>query len=138
MSDQSTRRDFLRKSAVTGAALALPSVVPAHVLGKDGRVSPGETIVLGVIGIGPRSTYDLKAMLGLSDVRCVAIADVQASRRDAGKRLVDEHYGNLDCTLYRDFRELLGRKDIDAVLIATGNRWHAPASMMAAEAGKDV
>jgi predicted dehydrogenase len=77
-------------------------------------------------------------MLQWPDVQCVAIADVQASRRDAGKRLVDEHYKNQDCRLYRDFRELLDRKDIDAVLIATGDRWHAPASIMAAKAGKDV
>ncbi len=91
-----------------------------------------------MIGIGPRCTYDLQAMLKWPDVQCVAIADVQASRRDAGKRLVDEHYGNQDCSLYRDFRELLDRKDIDAVLIATGDRWHAPASIMAAKAGKDV
>jgi predicted dehydrogenase len=68
----------------------------------------------------------------------VAIADVQARRREAGKTLVDQHYGNKDCVLYRDFRELLDRKDIDAVLIATGDRWHGPASIMAAEAGKDV
>jgi predicted dehydrogenase len=108
------------------------------VLGKDGGVAPSEKITLGVIGIGPRCTYDLKAMLGLADVRCLAIADVQASRRNAGKRLVDGHYDNKDCRLYRDFRELLDRKDIDAVLIATGDRWHASASMMAAEAGKDV
>ncbi|MGH7128974.1 MAG: Gfo/Idh/MocA family protein, partial [Planctomycetaceae bacterium] len=90
------------------------------------------------IGIGPRCTYDLKAMLQFSDVRCVAIADVQAERRDAGKALVDGHYGNSDCVLYRDFRELLDRKDIDALLIATGDRWHAAASMLAAQAGKDV
>ena len=138
MSDHTTRRSFLRHSAMTGAALALPTIVPAHVLGKDGADSAGETIVLGVIGIGPRCTYDLKAMLGLSDVRCVAIADVQASRREAGKRLVDEHYGNQDCALYNDMREVLDRKDIDAVLIATGDRWHASASMLAAEAGKDI
>ena len=91
-----------------------------------------------MIGIGPRCTYDLKAMLPFPDVRCVAIADVQAKRREAGKKLVDEHYGNKDCVLYRDFRELLDRKDIDAVLIATGDRWHAPASILAAKAGKDV
>jgi predicted dehydrogenase len=77
-------------------------------------------------------------MLKLPDVQCVAIADVQASRRDAGKKLVDTHYGNGDCQLYRDFRELLERKDIDAVIVATGDRWHAPASMLAARAGKDV
>jgi len=138
MSEQSSRRSFLCKSALTGAALTLPSLVPGHVLGKDGSTPPSDRVVCGVIGIGPRCTYDLKAMLQLADVRCVAIADVQASRRDAGKRLVDEHYGNQDLKLYRDFRELLDRKDIDAVLIATGDRWHAPASMMAAEAGKDI
>ena len=77
-------------------------------------------------------------MLGLPDVLCVAIADVQASRRDAGKALVDKHYGNTDCQLYRDFRELLARPDIDTVIVATGDRWHAPASMLAAQAGKDV
>ena len=138
MNNQTTRRGFLHQSAIVSAAAALPSIVPAHVLGKDGGVAPSNKISLGVIGIGPRCTYDLKAMLGLSDVRCVAIADVQASRRKAGKRLVDQRYGNKDCAVFRDFRELLSRKDIDAVLIATGDRWHAPASMMAAEAGKDV
>jgi predicted dehydrogenase len=121
-----------------GSALAMPSIVPAHALGREGAVAASERITLGVIGFGPRCKYDLTAMLGLSDVRCVALADVQASRRDDGKRLVDEHYGNQDCKTYRDLRELLGRKDVDAVLIATGDRWHAPASIMAAEAGKDV
>ena len=133
-----TRRDFLRKSLAATGAISAPWIVPARALGRDGAVAPSEKITLGVIGIGPRCTYDLKAMLGLPDVQCVAIADVQASRRDAGKKLVDEHYGNQDCVLYRDFRELLERKDIDAVLIATGDRWHAPASIMAAKAGKDV
>jgi predicted dehydrogenase len=135
---RATRRDFLRQSIATSAAFTLPAIVPAHVLGKGGGVPPSDRITLGVIGIGPRCKYDLQGMLSWADVRCVAIADVQASRRDAGKRLVDEHYGNQDCRLYRDFREILDRKDIDAVLIATGDRWHATASMMAAHAGKDV
>jgi predicted dehydrogenase len=131
----SRRRDFLLTTAAVATSAA---VLPAHVLGREGATAPGEKITLGVIGIGPRCTYDLKAMLPFDDIRCVAIADVQASRRDAGKALVDQHYGNTDLRLYRDFRELLDRKDIDAVLIATGDRWHAPASMLAAKAGKDV
>lgn len=135
-SNDTTRRDFLRTSAAVAAACA--TYIPAHVLGREGKVAPSEKITFGIIGIGPRCTYDLKAMLPFDDVRCVAIADVQARRRDAGKKLVDEHYGNSDCALYRDFRELLDRKDIDAVLIATGDRWHAPASILAAKAGKDV
>ena len=138
MKNQSTRRSFLHTTAAASAAFALPAILPARVLGKDGAVSPNEKVTLGVIGMGRRCTYDLTSILGLADVQCVAIADVQAKRRDAGKKLVDERYGNSDCRLYRDFRELLDRKDVDAVLIATGDRWHAPASMMAAEAGKDV
>jgi predicted dehydrogenase len=133
-----TRREVLRGSAAAGAALAAPWFVPATVLGREGKTPPSERITLGVIGIGPRCTYDLQAMLKHADVQCVAICDVQASRRDAGKKLVDEHYQNKDCAAYRDFHELLARRDIDAVLIATGDRWHGPASILAARAGKDV
>ncbi len=129
-----TRREFLRLASAAAAA----TVTPAVSVGRDPNTSPNERINLGVIGIGPRCTYDLKAMLQFPDVRCLAIADVQASRRAAGKSLVDEHYNNSDCQLYRDFRELLDRQDIDAVLIATGDRWHAAGSILAAEAGKDV
>ncbi len=135
---KSTRRSFLQGSATLAAGAAATTVLPSHVLGLDDATAPSETLTLGVIGIGPRCTYDLTSMLQFDDIRCVAIADVQQSRRDAGKTLVDTHYGNTDCELYRDFRELLDRDDIDAVLIATGDRWHAAASIMAAEAGKDV
>jgi predicted dehydrogenase len=131
---RSTRREVLKHSI---AALAFPAIVPSHVLGRTG-VAPSEKIALGVIGIGPRCTYDLRSMLREQDVRCVAICDVQASRREAGKKLVDAQYGNKDCALFRDYRELLARADIDAVLVATGDRWHAPASIAAALAGKDV
>ncbi len=134
----STRRSFLKGSASLAAAATAATVLPSRVLGLDDATAPSETLTLGVIGIGPRCTYDLTSMLQFDDIRCVAIADVQQSRRDAGKTLVDTHYGNSDCELYRDFREILDRDDIDAVLIATGDRWHAAASMLAAEAGKDV
>ncbi len=136
-STHSSRREFLVSTAATSAAVSMAKVLPSHALGRDGT-APNDKISLGVIGIGPRCTYVLSAMLKFSDVRCVAIADVQAKRREAGKALVDGHYQNSDCDLYGDFRELLDRKDIDAVLIATGDRWHAAASILAAKAGKDV
>lgn len=139
MPDRKSRRKFLKQSATVGAAaIAVPGFVPAAVLGREGKAPPSEQVTLGVIGMGRRCTYDLKAILELNDVRCIAIADVQQSRRNNGKKLVDEKYGNNQLKIYRDFRKLLDRKDIDAVLIATGDRWHAPASMMAADAGKDV
>lgn len=123
---------------LAAAAASALSSLTSTAAADDARLPASEKITLGVIGIGPRCTYDLTAMLKLPDVRCVAIADVQASRREAGKKLVDGHYGNSDCVLYRDFRELLDRKDIDAVIVATGDRWHAAASILAAQAGKDV
>ncbi len=134
-----SRRQFLSTTlAAASASFAAPMFIPGHVLGKDGATPPSERIHLGVIGIGPRVTYDLKPMLTFGDVKCIAIADVQATRRDAGKKLVDDAYQNTDCQLHRDFRELLDHKEIDAVLIGTGDRWHAPAAMLAAEAGKDI
>lgn len=132
-----SRRSLL-SSAVTAASIVPALTVAGTRSAMESIAMPNDRINLGVIGIGPRCTYDLTAMLKFDDIRCVAIADVQKSRRDKGKQLVDKHYGNNDCKLYQDFRELLQRDDIDAVLIATGDRWHAAASMAAAEAGKDV
>jgi predicted dehydrogenase len=133
-----SRRDFLRESALVTAAMAAPTIISSSALGNDQVAAPSNRVSLGVIGYGPRCRYDLASMIELPDVQCVAIADVQATRRDEGKAFVDKHYGTQDCQTYRDFREMFDRKDLDAVLIATGDRWHAPASIMAAEAGLDV
>ncbi|MDG3006529.1 Gfo/Idh/MocA family protein [Paludisphaera mucosa] len=136
--DGSSRRGFLNIAATLGAAAAFPTIIPARALGKGGVAAASERIGLGVIGYGPRCTYDLGPMLAQPDVQCRVVCDVQAKRRDAAKARVDKHYGNSDCVALRDFRELLDRKDVDAVLIATGDRWHAHASILAARAGKDV
>jgi len=133
-----TRREWLGRSIAAGAAAAIPYFVSGEACGLSGATPASERITFGVIGIGPRMTYNLRSVLPQRDVRCVAICDVQAARREAGKRLIDEHYGNKDCATYRDLRELLARRDIDAVFIGTGDRWHAPASILAARAGKDV
>ena len=132
------RRDFLKTSFATAAATALPNVIPASALGLDGAVAPSNRIVLGAIGIGNRGSYDLGCFLEEDDVQFVAIADVKANRRQIVKERADAKYGNTNCAMYRDLRELLARKDIDAVLIATGPNWHALASITAAKAGKDV
>lgn len=133
-----TRRGFLRNALALGAALGAPSIIPSRAMGKDGAIAPSERITLGVIGYGNRCTQVLGAMLPEEDVQCVAVCDTRAARRDACKAAVDARYRNKDCVTIRDFRELLVRKDIDAVLIATGDRCHAMASMMAMRAGKDV
>ena len=129
------RRRFLKTA---GALLVAPYVISSTALGKDGAVVPSERITLGGIGIGNRGGYDLSCFLGEADVRFLAICDVKAARRQAVKKMADDKYGTQDCAMYRDFRELLARDDIDAVLIATGPNWHATASIAAARAGKDV
>jgi predicted dehydrogenase len=134
-----SRRTFLAATAQAVGAAALPTIVSAKALGLEaGAAAAGERLTLGVIGFGPRCKYVLTEMLKFPDVQCVAIADVQAVQRDAGKAFVDGHYGTTDCVVYHDMRELLARPDIDCLLIATGDRWHGKAAMMAAEAGKDV
>jgi len=132
------RRRFLKAAVQAGAVLAVPHVIPSTVLGKGGGVAPSERIVLGGIGIGNRGGYVLGCFLHEPDVQCVAICDVRAERRKAVKEMVDNRYGNRDCTTYIDMRELLARNDLDAVLIATGPNWHATAATLAAKAGKDV
>jgi hypothetical protein len=132
------RRRFLKTAIQSGALFLAPQVIPGCVLGKDGTVPPGEKIVMAGIGIGGRGSGDLGEFLGQPDVRCVAVCDVRADRREHVKKMVDGRYGNQDCVPYRDFRELLARSDIDLVLITTGSNCHAMLSIHAAKAGKDV
>jgi predicted dehydrogenase len=134
-----TRRQFLARGAMAAGAAALPYYVPASALGRGGAVAPSERIVMGGIGIGGRGSYDLGAMLNERDVQWVAVCDVLKSRREAAKNMVDSKQGTKDCAVYGDLRQLLAeRKDVEAVLIATGDRWHALASTLAMRAGKDV
>ena len=113
-------------------------IAPGPLFGLNGAVAPSNRIVFGGIGMGNRALYVLPNFLGFQDIQFVAVSDAREDRRQASKKAVDVHYRNRDCRVYTDFRELLAQKDIDAVLIATGNRWHATASMFAARAGKDI
>jgi len=121
-----TRRQFLKSS--TGAlssAVVLPYLVPSSALGRGGSVAPSERIIMGGIGLGGQGTRDMRNFMTCADVQFIAVCDVDPQRRNKTKAVVDENYGNKDCAAYNDFRELLGRDDIDAVLSATGERWHA-------------
>jgi predicted dehydrogenase len=134
-----TRRRFLARSAMAAGTVALPCLVPAAALGRGGTVAPSERIVMGGIGIGGRGSYDMGYMLNERDVQWVAVCDVLKARREAAKNTVDRKYGNKDCAAYGDPRQLLAEQlDLDAVLIATGDRWHALAAVLAMRAGKDV
>ena len=136
---RSTRRRFLKTLA--GAALAAtagPSIVPAAVLGRGGTTAPSERLTFGTIGLGNRNLSNLAYFLEQTDLHCVAVCDCFANRREVGKKMVDDKYGNHDCKATRFHEELLARPDIDFLLIATGDRWHTQLSVLAAQAGKDV
>jgi predicted dehydrogenase len=130
-----SRRRFLHRFAT---ALAVPMVVPGSVLGLNGATSPGNRIVFGGIGLGNRAMFILPNFLAFPDIQFAAVSDAREDRRKVSKQAVDAHYNTQDCSVFEDFRELLAQPGIDAVLIATGNRWHAAASMFAARAGKDI
>jgi predicted dehydrogenase len=131
-----SRRRFLKRAATAAGAVAVfPAIVPSRVLRAD---APSNTVVMGVIGLGGRGRYDLGAFMANKDVRVIAACDVQAGRRKGGKGTIDRKYGNSDCKTYIDPRKLLARRDIDAVLIATGDNNHSGISILAARAGKDM
>ncbi|MEM7392764.1 MAG: Gfo/Idh/MocA family oxidoreductase, partial [Verrucomicrobiota bacterium] len=132
---KTTRRNFIAQSAV---ALGMPMIVPASVLGRGENVAPSNQIVLGGIGLGPRGRKVLSAFLKQPDIRFVTVADPQKERREIIQRFVSKVHKDQDCKPVQDMYEVLERDDIDAVLIATGDRWHATASMIAARHGKDV
>ena len=135
---RSTRRRFLRKALAAGGLVAAPSIVPAAALGLGARPAASERIVVGFIGMGWFGTVDLKIFLQGTEAQTVAVCDVDAAKAAAAKEIADAHYGNRDCKIYHDFREMLDRDDIDAVSIATPDHWHAIPTIEACRRGKDV
>ena len=129
-----SRREVLKAAVLAGA----PQIVRSAALGRGGAVAPSDRIVLGGLGLGGRGAAVLSAFLAAPEVQFVAVCDVKADRREAIQKLAAEKYGIKDCVSYRDMHELLAREDLDAVLIATGDRWHTLASILAAQAGKDI
>ena len=113
-------------------------IIPASALGLNGATPPSDRITMGGLGIGSRGTRVLQSFLIQKDVRFLAICDVRNSQREAIKSMADKANGNSDCSMYSDQEELWARKDIDTVLIATGDRWHTLLASMTARAGKDV
>jgi len=126
------RRGFLLRAA------AFTTVASAGAAARANPTAPSATVTLGVIGNGGRATQMLPVFLSQPGTRVLAVCDAVRERRERAKATVDAFYGNSDCKAYRDFRDLLARSDIDALYIATGDRWHARLAIYAMQAGKDV
>ena len=132
MKIQMNRRDFLKSSGAAIAAIGLPNIIPASAFGA------GNKITLGCIGVGGMGTGNMKNFLGLDDCRVVAVCDAYEDRRQRAKNLVDTKYEDKGCAMIADYRELVARKDIDAVMIAVQDHSHALVATAAAAAGKDM
>ena len=112
-------------------AVAAPYLVPSAALGSAAKAAASERVTLGHIGVGNRGSSLLRGFLGLKDAQSVAFADPFKSRReDWAQKTGGKAYG--------DFRELLAREDIDAVVVATPDHWHVPIANAAARSGKDA
>lgn len=137
-----TRRTFIKSTA----AVALPYAIASSAIGAGSRPAASERIVMGAIGVGGQGMRHVGGgiwvqgggFLSKPQVQFAAVCDVNAHNRNNARDIVNKHYGNSDCAEYKDFRELLAREDIDAVLVATPDHWHALPCIAAAKAGKDM
>ena len=146
-----TRRRFLQ----TATALGVPTIIPASALGRDDKPAASKRITVGVIGTGNMGMGDLRGFLSDARAQVVAVCDVNkesggywaggVAGREPARRLVEEKYAAdtkagtyKGCDAYVDFRELIARKDIDAVVVSTPDHWHAIPVIAAAKAGKDI
>jgi len=144
LTGSTTRRQFFRRSATTAAGLALaaPSLLPASALGI-GRTAPSERITLGFIGLGWKGFEGcwgslLQTFIADQSAQVLAACDVDRRYLERAKEFVDQTYGTQDCAMYGDFRDLVVRPDLDAVVIATPDHWHAAQTIWACREGKDV
>ena len=132
------RRRFLQQMAVTAGAMSVPLPIASSALGKDSTTAPSNTITIGCIGVGGMGTGDMKVFLGMPECRVVAVCDTYEKKRNAAKDRVDMQYSDKGCQMYADWRDVVARKDIDALMIAPQDHWHALIATAAAKAGKDM
>src|ERR1019366_5058978 len=109
------RRQFLKTA---GAALVLPTILPGSVFGGTTKAAPSNRINLGVIGMGWQGPADTQGFLAETDCQVIAACDIDANHLQDAVNMINDHYQTKDCKGYHDYRELLARKDIDAVMIA--------------------
>ena len=132
------RRALMRNAASAVGALALPSLLPASALGAQGRTLPGNRITVAQIGLGVMGRGHVRRLSSDPSVELLALCDVDRTRLMAMQAAVSQTEGNTRPDIYNDYQEVLGRDDVDAVVIVTPDHWHTPIAVDAAKAGKDI
>jgi predicted dehydrogenase len=130
-----SRRHFL---GTMGAALAMPTIIPSSALGLGATPAPSNRITLGVLGWGWQGPDNTSEFLKLNDCQVVAACDLDKDHLADALNTINRHYQNQDCKSYHDYREMMARTDIDAVMLAVPDHWHAVASIEAARNKKDI
>ncbi len=130
-----SRRHFLKAA---GAAIVLPTILPGCVTGRGGKTPPSGKIHMGVIGWGMQGPSNTKSFLVEEDCRVVAACDLDQNHLQAAVDTINDNYKNQDCAAYHDYREMLARPDLDAVMIAIPDHWHALVATAAARRGLDI
>jgi predicted dehydrogenase len=129
------RRSFIARA---GAAMVLPLLVPSHVVGRGPRTRPSDRVNLAAIGWGMQGPGNIANFLALDDCHVVAACDLDKTHLQSAVDTINGHYQNQDCKGYHDYREMLSRDDIDAVMIAVPDHWHELVATEAARQGKDI
>ncbi len=132
------RRVFLKQVVTTAGVIAAPVPWVSSAWADRDPVRPSDKITIGCIGVGGMGTGNMKVFLGLPECRVVAVCDTYQDRRQHAKELVDAQYGDSGCKAYADYRDVIARQDIDALMIAPQDHWHALIATAAAKAGKDM
>src|SRR5262245_14693146 len=130
-----SRRHFL---ATTAAAITAPTFIPASALGRDQRVAPSDRIVIGIVGWGMQGPHNTRMLMAEKDCQVVAACDLDKRPLQQAVDAINKNYKNTDCKSYHDYREMFAREDIDAVMIAIPDHWHALASVEACRQKKDI
>src|SRR5207247_5101018 len=130
-----SRRRFI---ATTAAAVAAPTIIPASALGAAGRPAPSERITMGVVGWGMQGRSNTGSFMRESDCQVVATCNIDKKHLEASVNAINGHYKNQDCKTYHDYREMMARTDIDAVMLAVPDHWHELVATEAANNKKDI
>ena len=136
---QTKRRDFLKKAGMATAGLSLfPTIVKASVLGRDGNVPPSDRLTMILIGAGSMGRGNLAEFLKFNDIQATAVCDIDDKQAATAKKMIDEKYENTDCRVYKDYREILEKEDVDTAILALPDHWHALIGVAAANKKIDV
>jgi len=137
-----SRREFCRRAAAAAVMAGFPTILPGSVFGKD---APSNRITIGLIGMGLQMSGHHKSLLGRDNVQVLAVCDVSRTKREEARKKTESAYGRkttsgsyAGCSAYNEYERIIERRDIDAVLIATPDHWHATIAIAAMQSGKDV